>query len=169
MDAYARASSWGDSNDDSFPFWNRGGRFLAYFLGAGTAHGKNTPVPPRGDILPPGLGGEVVLSGSGAGASTMIGLWRANPQAVGITAAGQAAMPAAGASGAGGSGELGCRCARNFSAVGESVWWVAGRTLMNVMITLLLGDEQTTCRAISALFPRITSSVLQQQISSQIC
>ena len=59
----------------------------------------------------------------------------------------------------------GCGCQGVMALVGDGSGLMStgvdGLTLANVMLTRRLDDGHTTCRAMSALFPRITSKDLQ--------
>lgn len=141
----------------------RGGTCLWYFLGP-TVHGKNTPVPPRANLL---AGGP---SAAGlAGAKSTIGACSgATPPHRGPALTIRPPPPAAAAAAAVAvslcsgchrviafpSGAVEGLTAATAAAVSE------GRTLTKVTLILVCDEGQITCLARSALFPRITSSDL---------
>lgn len=143
----------------SRPLWARGGRCFAGFLDP-TVQGKKTPVPPRGILF-----GLNTIGRTGASITTGV---RSTPHLVMVSIVSY--PPRAPFGIAYGLGMFGCHrvMAPATELVGED--WpglASGRTLKNVMLTLLLGDGHMTCLATSALFPLITKRDLQDYRKSR--
>ena len=117
-----------------------------------TVHGRKTPVPPRDTLL-----GLTTIGRKGANITT--GVRMAPHSGIMSIASKPACSPFAVGCGV---GTPGCHTVMALvgDAVGIKVLSSSMRTLKNVMLTLLFGDEHITCLATSALFALMTTKDL---------